>query len=81
MKTGETEILSHATTILATHVWNRSTNADFGHTALNAICCHFATPLERSGVDTSLVKDEWDDMVEYGREYINLVQDDCTVVW
>ena len=81
VKTGETEILSHATTILATHGWNRSTNADFGHTALNAICCRFATPLERSGVDTSLVKGEWDDMVEYGREYINLVQDDYTVVW
>lgn len=32
-------------------------------------------------MDTSAVKGEWDDMVEYGREYINLLQDDYTVVW
>lgn len=81
VKTGETEILSQATTILATHGWNRSPTPDFAHTALNAICCRFSTPLENAGVNTSLVEGEWDDMVEYGREYINLVQDDYTVVW
>ena len=81
VKTGETEILAHAITILATHGWNRSPTPTFAHTALNAVCQRFSTPLESSSIDISLVQGEWDDMVEYGRQYINLVQDDYNVVW
>ena len=45
------------------------------------MCQRFSTPLESSSIDISLVQGEWDDMVEYGRQYINLVQDDYKVVW
>ena len=81
IKTGETEILAHAITIMATHGWNRSPTPAFAHTALNAVCQHFSSPLESSSIDISLVQGEWDDMVEYGRQYINLVLDDYKVVW
>ena len=29
----------------------------------------------------SLVQDEWDDMVDYGRRFLNLVQDDYKINW
>ena len=67
VKTGETEILAHAITILATHGWNCSPTPTFAHTALNAVLQHFSTPLESSSIAISLVQGEWDDMVEYGR--------------
>ena len=38
-------------------------------------------PLERANVDISLVQEEWDDMVEYGKQYLNLVQEDYRVIW
>ena len=30
---------------------------------------------------TVLVKDEWDSMVEYGRNFLNLVQEDYKIIW
>ena len=38
IKTGETELLSHAVTLLATHGWERSESSSFGHPALEAVC-------------------------------------------
>ena len=37
-------------------------------------------PLDRAGVDWSLVKEEWDDIVDYSKQYINLMQDDYKIV-
>jgi hypothetical protein len=36
----------------------------------------FSVPLESAKTDCSLVQGEWDDMVDYGKTYLNLVQDD-----
>lgn len=74
-------ILTHGVTLLATHGWERTSTPSFGHVSLEAICSWFLAPLERVGIDCSLVQDEWDDMVEYGKQYFNLVQDDYKVVW
>ena len=81
IKTGETELLSHAVTLLATHGWERSESSSFGHPALEAVCQRFSVPLEHAGVNLSLVLEEWDDMVEYGKQYLNLVQQDYQTIW
>ena len=74
-------ILTQAVTLLATHGWERTSTPSFGHAALEAVCDWFSVPLEKAGVDVSLVQEEWDDMVEYSKQYFNLVQDDYKVVW
>ena len=79
-KTRETKILAHSITILAIHGWDRSPTPAFAHTALNAVCQCFSTPLESSSIDIFLLQGEWGDMVEYGWQYINLVQDDYSCV-
>ena len=78
----ELELLINAITILSTHGWERCDDSSFGYTALNSIMCQwFRLPLDRAGVDRSLVKEEWDDIVDYSKQYLNLVQDDYKVVW
>ena len=70
----ELKLLTHAVTLLSTHGWERTENPSFGYAALDAICQWFGVTLERAGVDSSLVQEEWDDMVEYAKQYLNLVQ-------
>ena len=77
----ELVILTRAVTLLATHGWKRSSSPFFGHASLGAICNWFTIPLEKASVDVTLVQQEWDDMVEYAKQYLNLVQDDYKVVW
>ena len=77
----ELELLTHVITILSTHGWECCDDFSFGYTALNSICQWFCLPLDRAGVDRSLVKEEWDDIVDYSKQYLNLVQDDYKVVW
>ena len=77
----ELELLTHAITILSTQGWERSDDSTFGYTALDNICQWFCLPLDKAGVDRSLVKEEWDDIVDYSKQYLNLVQDEYKVVW
>ena len=77
----ELKLLTHAVTLLSTHGWERTENPSFGYAALDAICQWFGVPLERAGIDSSLVQEEWDDMVEYAKQYLNLVQQDYKIVW
>lgn len=39
------------------------------YSALIEVTRWFQVPLERANVDTSLVQEEWDDIVEYGKQY------------
>ena len=64
---GDTELLTHAVTLLATNGWERSSSPCFGHLALESVCQRFLVPLENSTVDCTMVQEEWDDMVEYGK--------------
>ena len=77
----ELKLLTHAVTLLSTHGWEHTENPSFGYAALDAICQWFGVPLERAGIDSSLVQEEWDDMVEYAKQYLNLVLQDYKVVW
>ena len=77
----EVELLTHAVTLLATNGWERNPSPSFGYEALDVVCQRFRTPLENAGVDCSAVQDEWDDMVDYGKRFLNLVQDDYKINW
>ena len=49
--------------------------------ALDSLSTRFKVPLEKAEVDYSLLQEEWDDMVDYARRYLNLVQEEYQVVW
>ena len=40
----------------------------------------FKVPLENASVDLALVQEKWDDMVGYGKQYLNLVQEDYKII-
>ena len=73
--------LTQAVMLLATHGWEHTSTPSFGHASLQAVCDWFSVSLEKAGIDVSSAKEEWDDVVEYGKQYFNLVQDDYKVVW
>ena len=77
----ELVLFTHAMTLLATQGWERTAAPSFGQVSLEAISQWFAIPLEKAGIDTSAIQEEWDDMVEYSKQYLNLVQDYKTVWW
>lgn len=37
--------------------------------------------MESASVECSAVQDEWDDLVDYGKKYLNLVQEDYKIIW
>ena len=76
IRNDETELLDNCITILATNGWERSTAATFGHAALNYVCSRFRIPLQEANVHRILVPEEWDDMLDYAKRYLNLVQDE-----
>ena len=75
------ELLTHVLTILATHGWDKTDSASFGYPALEWIAERFKIPLEKANVNLSLLQEEWDDIVDYARRYIDIVQDDYKSVW
>ncbi len=81
MKVQSTDLLTYALTILVTHGWEKSESTSFGHEALESICARFLIPLENAQVDCSLVREEWDDLMDYAKRYLNLVQQDYKVIW
>ena len=76
----KTQLLIHAVTLLATNGRERSESTSFGYSALNAVCQRFPVTLESGSVDCSVIQEEWGDMVEYARKYLNLVQEDYKTI-
>ena len=37
--------------------------------------------MEKAGVDCSLIQEEWEDIIDYAKRYLNLVQEKYTTVW
>ena len=56
-------------------------DASFGHEAIQHLQSRFATPLQWANVNSDLLQQEWDDMVWYSKQCINLVQKSYSVVW
>lgn len=75
------DTLTHALKILATHGWEKTTDAMFGYDAIQHLQLRFATPLAKANVNCALLRQEWDDLIFYAKQYINLVQDPYRVVW
>ena len=68
-------------TIVATHGWEKYDESSFGHEAIEYLSHRFLTPLENAGVNTSLLQEEWEGIVLYAKQYINLVTNSYKVVW
>ena len=81
VKVQHSALLSHSLALLATQGWNKPENAELADVALDSLISHFKTPLERAGVDTSVIKEEWEDMIDYARRYLDLVQQDYRAIW
>ena len=78
IKAQDIDLLSHSVTILAIYGWERQESTDFGHPALEAIALKFEIALAKvSGFERDKVMEEWDNMAEYARQYLNLVK----VIW
>jgi len=45
------------------------------------LASRFRVPLERAGIDLSALEDEWIDLVDYGRSYLNIAQESIAVIW
>jgi len=81
LKAEDVDLLCHSVTILATHGWEWEKSTNFGNTALETIPSRFEIPLAKVPVfQVDMVIEEWDNMVEYARQYFNLV-DSYKVVW
>ena len=81
LKRQHTDVLTHSLTILATYGWERGEDASFAYQAVESLSSKFRLPLEKAGVDCSLLQEEWDDIVDYAKRYLNLVQEDYSVIW
>ena len=67
-------------TVLATHGWDRDGDDSFTDVAVTTLGSKFTLPLQKAGIDTSLLLEEWKDMVDYSKRYLNLVQEPYQVI-
>ena len=75
------ELFTHTIKILATHGWEKTDDASFGYDALAYFTTRFSVPLEHANIDCSLLQQEWDDIVDYGKMYLNLTENYRKVWW
>ena len=75
------DLLTHAITILATQGWEKSEDSSFGYEALQCVSTRFLVPLENANVNCALLNEEWDDIVEYAKRFLNLAKEDYKVIW
>ena len=61
------DVLTHSLTVLATYGWEKDGDGSFAHTALESLSTRFRVPLEKAGVDCSLIKEEWEDIIDYAK--------------
>lgn len=58
-----------------------ASDAEFGHSAVQAVSERYAIPLEASQVDGSVLIEERNDMTDYARQYLDLVTQENNSVW
>ena len=80
IKVQHTDLLSHVLTLLTPIGWDKSQDGSFAYSSLDYLTEWFLVPLQKENVNTSLMKEEWDDMTDYARWYFNLV-DSYRVIW
>ena len=69
--------------LVATEGWEQAESETLIEVALCYLVSHFKVhvPLEKSGVDYSVVKEEWDDMADYAKQYLSLAKEDYCTIW
>ena len=60
VKSHHSELLKDILTLLATQGWEKSTT-DFADAALRHLSDRFAIPLDKAGVDLSMLQEEWNE--------------------
>ena len=81
VKAQHTDLLTNSLTILATQGWEKTEGVEFSRETLDSIVTQFSTPLAKAGIDTNALQEEWEDMVDYAKRYLNIVQEDPSTIW
>jgi len=74
------ELFTHTIKLFVTHGWEKCDDASFGYDTL-VYCTRFTVPLELAKVECSLLQQEWDDIVDYGKMYLNLTENYRKIWW
>ncbi len=77
----ESDVLNHAIKILATHGWEKCEDSSFAHESICFLITRFTIPLQDAGINTASICGEWDDIVQYSKQYIDLVRISYAHVW
>lgn len=77
----DVDMLEHILKLLATQGWEKCEDGSFANEAIDILIERFCTPLQDAGVNIALIRNEWDDMVTYAKQYINLVTCSYSEVW
>ena len=56
-------------------------SSSFANSAIETVSKRFKVPLEKASIDISILTGEWDDMVSYAKQYVNLTLDYKEVWW
>jgi len=75
------ELLTNTLTILATQGWNKSNEVDFSTTKIDELVQQFLVPLQEAGVNTAQIIEEWEDMLDYARRYLNITEEENQIIW
>lgn len=65
-------LLTDTITLLATHGWEKSATSVFANEAIDHLTTRFSFPLTKAGVNNTLIKEEFVDMLEYAKAYTYL---------
>lgn len=75
------DVLTHALTLLATQGWENNEYGQLSAAALDGLFNHFSVPLEKSGVNCDVLQEEWLDMHDYAKCYLNLATENYRIIW
>ena len=81
VKMQHTSLLTDTLTLLATHGWEKFESSDFVDISLGNLTTRFHIPLEMAGVDVMLLKEEFDNMLDYAKRYLPLSRDGYRTTW
>ena len=70
------ELLTNALKILATQGWNKFNDIEFASVNLDNLVQQL-----KADVNTSVIIEEWENMVEYARHYLNITEEDHQTIW
>ena len=73
-------LLTHILTVLASHGWERNGDVSFADAAITDINPRLVNPLQKAWIDNSVLLDEWKDMVDYSKPFLNLVPESYKVI-